>query len=229
MVKDHSREVSPLFVVLACFFVTCLLISNIIAGKLIQVFGAVLPAAVILFPVTYIFGDVLTEVYGFKRSRLVIWTGFATNVFMAVIFILAISLPYPGFWKNQDAYAAVLGFTPRVVAASLIAYFAGEFSNSVLLSKMKLLTRGRWLWTRTIGSTVIGEGVDTLLFISIAFGGLFPVAALLSMMVAQYLWKVGYEIMATPLTYLMVRWVKCKEGLDIFDYGVRYNPFDLEV
>jgi uncharacterized integral membrane protein (TIGR00697 family) len=229
MVKDCSRGVSPLFVVLACFFVICLLISNIIAGKLIRVSGVVLPAAVILFPVTYIFGDILTEVYGFKRSRLVIWTGFAANGFMAVVFILTVFLPYPEFWGNQDAYAAVLGFTPRLVVASLIAYFVGEFSNAALLSKMKLLTKGRWLWTRTIGSTVIGEGIDTLLFISIAFAGLFPVATLVSMMAAQYLWKIGYEILATPLTYLLVKWVKCKEGLDTFDYGVRYNPFKLEV
>ncbi|KKM11607.1 transporter [Clostridiales bacterium PH28_bin88] len=229
MFKEDSSKVSVLFVVLACFFVTFLLISNIIAGKLVQVSGVVLPAAVILFPVTYIFGDVLTEVYGFKRSRLIIWVGFAANVFMALIFLITVSLPYPAFWSNQEAYAAVLGFTPRIVVASLIAYCAGEFSNSVLLSKIKLITGGRMLWVRTIGSTVVGEGIDTLLFISVAFYGLLPVAALVSMVVAQYIWKVGYEIAATPLTYALVRWVKRKEGLDVFDHGVRYNPFSLEV
>lgn len=229
MFKKDSSKVSVLFVVLACFFVTFLLISNIIAGKLVQVSGVVLPAAVILFPVTYIFGDVLTEVYGFKRSRLVIWVGFAANAFMALIFIITVSLPHPAFWNNQEAYAAVLGFTPRIVVASLIAYCAGEFSNSVLLSKIKLITGGRMLWMRTIGSTVVGEGIDTLLFISVAFYGLLPGAALVSMVVAQYIWKVGYEIAATPLTYALVRWVKRKEGLDVFDHGVRYNPFSLEV
>lgn len=229
MVKNSHSEVSSLFVVLACFFVTCLIISNIIAGKLIQVFGLLLPAAVILFPLTYILGDVLTEVYGFKRSRLVIWAGFAANVFMALVFILVLSLPYPDFWSNQEAYASVLGFTPRLVIASLIAYFAGEFTNSALLSKMKVLTKGRWLWTRTIGSTVFGEGIDTILFITIAFAGTLPGSLMVSMILAQYLWKVGYEIAATPLTYLLVSWVKRKEGLDTFDNGIKYNPFGLGV
>jgi uncharacterized integral membrane protein (TIGR00697 family) len=222
-------EVSPLFVVLASFFVTSLLISNIIAGKLILVFSVVLPAAVIIFPVTYIFGDVLTEVYGFKRSRLVIWIGFAANILMAFVFIITVALPYPEFWTGQAAYAAVLGFTPRIILASLVAYFAGEFVNSAVMSKMKLLTNGQWLWTRTIGSTVVGEGIDTFLFISIAFGGILPVATLGFMMLAQYLWKVVYEVAATPLTYWLVRWVKEKEGLDTFDYGVSYNPFSLGV
>jgi len=229
VLKGNYREVSPLFVVLGCFFVTCLLISNIIAGKLIQVSGIVLPAAVILFPVTYIFADVLTEVYGFRLSRLVIWAGFACNAFMATVFFVTVSLPHPEFRSNQDAYATVLGFTPRIVIASLVAYFAGEFSNSVILSRMKLLTGGRWLWTRTIGSTIVGEGIDTVLFIGIAFAGVVPAAVMLTMMMAQYLWKVGYEVAATPLTYALVRWVKSKEGLDQFDYGVKYNPFSLEV
>lgn len=225
----YQSGASPLFVVLACLFVTSFLISNIIAGKLIQVWSMVLPAAVIIFPITYIFGDVLTEVYGFKRSRLVIWVGFAVNILMAVVFILTVYLPYPDFWGGQDAYATVLGFTPRIVLASLVAYFAGEFSNSVLLSKMKLLTQGKWLWTRTIGSTIVGEGIDTILFISIAFGGILPVATIGVMILAQYLWKVVYEIAATPLTYWLVKWVKTKEGMDTFDHGISYNPFNLGV
>ncbi|NLK51167.1 MAG: queuosine precursor transporter [Syntrophomonadaceae bacterium] len=222
-------NVSPLFFWLASFFVTCLLISNIIAGKLIQVKGLVLPAAVILFPVAYILGDVLTEVYGFKRSRLVIWVGFAASAFMSLIFLLTVALPHPEFWGNQEAYTVVLGFTPRLVLASLIAYLIGEFSNAALLSKIKIITGGRWLWTRTIGSTLVGQGIDTLLFISIAFWGMLSPSMLVGMMVAQYLWKVGYEIAATPLTYLLVKWVKNQEGLDTFDYHLRYNPFSLEV
>ncbi|RJR20804.1 MAG: VUT family protein [Desulfobacteraceae bacterium] len=228
MVKHSPGEVSPVFLILSCFFVTCLLISNIVAGKLIQVFGIVLPAAVILFPLTYIFGDVLTEVYGFKRSRLVIWIGFAANAFMALVFMLVLQLPYPEFWIHQEAYAAVLGITPRIVIASLTAYFVGEFSNSALLSKMKLLTNGRWLWTRTIGSTVVGQGIDTVVFISIVFAGKVPLSLLVSIILAQYVWKVGYEIAATPLTYLLVNWVKRKESLDTFDHGIKYNPFSLE-
>lgn len=224
-----TKNLSPLFVILAGLFVTSLLVSNVIAGKLIDVFGVVLPAAVVLFPVTYIFGDVLTEVYGFKQTRLVVWLGFAANVFMAVIFTLVVALPHPAFWQHQDAYATVLGVTPRIVLASLLAYFAGEFSNSTVLSAMKKLTRGKWLWTRTIGSTVVGEGVDTLIFIAVVFYGTVPMAVLVKMMLAQYVWKVLYEVLATPLTYAVVRRIKQAEQLDVYDWGVKYNPFSLEV
>ncbi|MDK2821616.1 MAG: queuosine precursor transporter [Clostridia bacterium] len=227
--KSSNKQVSLLFLFITCFFVTCLLISNIIAGKLIEVFGITLPAAVIIFPITYLFGDIITEVYGFKRARLVIWIGFLANFFMITIFFLTISLPYPDFWESQQAFVSVLGFTPRVVIASLIAYFVGEFSNSIVLSKMKILTKGRWLWTRTIGSTLVGEGIDTVLFIAIAFGDMLPFSVVSSMILAQYIWKVGYEILATPFTYMMVNWVKCKEGIDRYDIGVSYNPFGLEV
>jgi len=224
----NKKEFSPLFLAVTCLFITCLLISNIIAGKLAQFGGVVLPAAVIIFPLTYLFGDVLTEVYGYERARLVIWIGFAANVLMSIAFLVAIALPHPAFWKAQDAYAAVLGFTPRLVAASMIAYLAGEFSNSFVLSKIKLLTRGRFLWIRTIGSTVVGQAVDTAVFISIAFIGLMPLPLLMAMMLAQYLWKVGYEVIATPLTYALVGWIKRKENLDAFDDGANYNPFRLE-
>lgn len=221
--------VSPLYMGLAILFVTCLLISNLIAGKLISVFGLVLPAAVILFPVTYIFGDVLTEVYGFKGSRLIIWMGFAANLFMALVFIAVLALPYPSFWDGQPAYQSVLGTTPRIVLASLLGYLAGEFANSVVLSRLKVATGGKWLWVRTVGSTVVGQGIDTLLFISIAFSGTVPWGVLGQMVLAQYIWKVAYEASATPLTYMVVGWVKRKEGLDIYDYGVKYNPFGLGV
>ena len=225
MFINSKKELSPLFLVLTCFFVTCLLISNIIAGKLAVFWGVPLPAAVILFPLTYLFGDVLTEVYGYESTRLVIWIGFAANVLMSVVFISAIALPYPSFWKDQAAYTLVLGFTPRLVIGSLIAYFAGEFANSSVLSKVKILTKGRWLWVRTIGSTIVGEGIDTLLFIFISFFGVVPFTIMLGMVLAQYVWKVSYEVIATPLTYWLVGWVKHKEGFDTFDYGVRYNPF----
>jgi len=225
----ESRNVSRLYVIIGCLFVTCLLISNMVAGKLITVLGKALPAAVILFPITYIFGDVLTEVYGFKRSRLIIWTGFACNLLMAVIFMLVVALPYPEFWEQQDAYAVVLGMTPRVVVASLVGYFLGEFTNSAVLSKLKLLTRGKWLFSRTIGSTIVGEGIDTVVFITIAFAGTVSSSVLLSMIAAQYIFKVVYEILVTPLTYLVVGWVKKKEGVDVYDWGVKYNPFSLEI
>jgi uncharacterized integral membrane protein (TIGR00697 family) len=225
MSKRDLPALSPLFLVLSCFFVTSLLVSNLIAGKLADFYGMTLPAAVILFPLTYIFGDILTEVYGFKRARLIIWTGFGANLFMIAVFMITLALPYPHFWKGQAAFQSVLGLTPRMVLASVAGYFSGEFLNSMVLSHIKVLTSGRFLWMRTIGSTVVGEGMDTLLFISIAFTGLMPAAELGRMMLAQYLWKVMYEILVTPLTYAAVKWVKREERLDTFDAGVRYNPF----
>ena len=225
--RNRNGEFSGLFLAIACLFVSCLLISNIIAGKLIAVHGLVLPAAVILFPVTYIFGDVMTEVYGFKRARLVIWIGFACNLLMALVFIATIALPSPGFWQGQSAYASVLGMTPRIVAASLLAYFLGEWSNAAILSRMKIVTDGRWLWTRTITSTVVGEGLDTVIFIGIAFGGMLTWPILGQMMLAQYLWKVSYEVLLTPLTYFVVGRLKAREDIDIFDNNVSYNPFKL--
>jgi queuosine precursor transporter len=228
MINRSKQEISPIFLFLTCIFVTCLLISNIIAGKLTILFGITLPAAVIVFPLTYIFGDVLTEVYGFERTRLVIWIGFAANLLMSVLFIITVVLPHPSFWSHQAAYTTVLGLTPRLVIASLIGYFSGEFANSFVLSKVKILTKGRWLWLRTIGSTVVGEGIDTVLFIMFAFVGAVPPAILIGMVFAQYLWKVGYEIAATPLTYWVVGWVKDREKLDAFDYQTNYNPFHLE-
>lgn len=229
MDENNNVQVSVLFLIISCFFVSCLLITNIVAGRLIQLFGMTLTADLFLFPITYIFGDVLTEVYGFQRARLTIWLGFAANLLMAAIFMFIIILPYPGFWEYNDAYNTVLGFTPRLVLASLLAYFAGEFSNSVLLSKMKLLTRGKWLWTRTIASTIIGEGVDTLIFMSIAFAGIYSFPIFVAMVIAQYLWKVGYEIAATPLTYLFINWLKKKEGIDTFDKGIKYSPFAFKI
>jgi uncharacterized integral membrane protein (TIGR00697 family) len=229
MFFDNEQKISPLYLIIACLFVTCLLISNIIAGKLVQIRGMVLPAAVILFPLTYVFGDILTEVYGFRRARLVIWIGFIANLLMAAVFTVTIALPHPTFWTEQGAFRTVLGFTPRLVAASLVAYWAGEFSNSIVLSKVKILTRGRWLWFRTIGSTLVGEGLDTLLFITIAFAGMLPAVVLFEMMLAQYVWKVSYEIAVTPLTYLLVGWLKKREDLDTYDQGIDYNPFRLEV
>ncbi|MGA2974284.1 MAG: queuosine precursor transporter [Spirochaetia bacterium] len=224
MRRDDS-SFSPVFLSLFALFITCLLVSNIIAGKLILVFGLVLPSAVILFPITYILGDVFTEVYGFRKTRIVIWSGFAANVLMSAFFLIAIVLPFPIFFKDQGAYAKVLGFTPRIVAASLLAYCAGEFANSITLSALKKVTKGRYLWTRTVSSTVVGQGLDTAIFIGLSFVGSVPTAILFQMMIAQYAFKTTYEIILTPVTYLVVRRVKRREGIDTFDVGVAYNPF----
>ncbi len=223
--KKETGSYSFVFLALSSLFLVCLVISNIIAGKLMTVFGVVLPSAVILFPVTYILGDVFTEVYGYGKMRFVIWMGFAANVFMSAIFLIAIALPYPAFFGAQAAYATVLGQTPRIVLASLVAYWAGEFSNSMVLSVLKKRTKGRYLWVRTIGSTIVGQGLDTILFIGLSFFGNVPFPVLLQMMAAQYLFKVSYEIVLTPVTYKVVGFIKRIEGIDVFDNGVAYNPF----
>jgi len=226
MERERSSH-SPLFLALFSVFLTCLLVSNIIAGKLIQVAGVVLPSAVILFPVTYILGDVFTEVYGFAKTRRVIWLGFAANALMSGAFVCAVALPPPSFFQGQAAYAAVLGTTPRIFAASLAAYWTGEFANAAVLSVLKKATGGRRLWLRTIGSTVVGQAFDTALFIAIGFRGLVETPVLLRMMAAQYLFKVAYEAVLTPATYRVVGWVKSAEGVDAFDTGTAYNPFKL--
>lgn len=225
----NDRQFSPLFLLFTCFFLTMLLVSNIIAGKMVNFWGVTLPAGAILFPLTYIFGDVLTEVYGFKKARLIIWTGFGANLFMVLIFMVTLALPYPEFWQGQEAFQTVLGLTPRLLTASLVAYLVGEFFNSMVLSKLKVITKGRWLWVRTIGSTIIGEGLDTILFITIAFAGTLPLSVLGGIILAQYLWKVAYEILVTPFTYLLVHWVKRHEGLDVYDTGIQYHPFRWEL
>jgi uncharacterized integral membrane protein (TIGR00697 family) len=227
MNRDDSSNFSPLFVSLFALFLTCLLVSNVIAGRLISVFGVPLPSAVILFPVTYILGDIFTEVYGFRKTRRIIWIGFAANLLMSLVFLAAIALPAPVFFKDQAAYATVLGMTPRIVLASLVAYWMGEFGNSITLSLLKKATKGRFLWTRTISSTVVGQAFDTALFIAIGFAGIVPGPVLLQMMIAQYLFKVAYEVVLTPATYAVVRAVKRKEGVDAFDTGIAYNPFKL--
>jgi len=215
---------SPYFVFIAALFVTCLITANIIAVKLIDVFGLILPAAVIIFPISYIFGDVLTEVYGYAASRRVIWLGFLCNLFTVIAIWLGGLLPAASFWQGQSAYDMILGFTPRLLLASFLAYLVGEFANSLVLAKMKIATNGRWLWTRTIGSTIIGQGLDSLVFISIAFAGVIPLDGLANAIVTQWLFKVAYETLATPLTYAVVTWLKRVEGVDTFDRGTNFNP-----
>jgi queuosine precursor transporter len=200
------------FAVLASLFVAALLVSNVAAQKLIQLGPFVFPGGILLFPVTYIFGDVLTEVYGFARTREVIWAGFAANVVMALFLALVIALPAAPGWLLQREFAAALGMVPRVVVASLAGYLAGEFINAFVLARMKVVTEGRHLWARTIGSTVVGQAVDTALFVSIAFGGVLPLGAVARAAWWSYVFKVLYEAAATPLTYALVGWLKRAEG-----------------
>jgi uncharacterized integral membrane protein (TIGR00697 family) len=215
---------SRYFLVVVSLFITCLITANIIAVKLISVHGLVLPAAVIVFPISYILGDVLTEVYGYRRARSVIWLGFACNLILVIAVWLGGILPAASFWDGQDAYARILGYTPRILVASFLAYLVGEFSNSFVLAKLKIATNGRHLWTRTIGSTLVGQGLDSMVFITLAFAGAIPFSGLLSAIIAQWLTKTAYEAAVTPLTYRAVNYLKRREGLDVYDYHTRFNP-----
>ena len=223
MMKD-KKQVTQTFMIIAIIYVTCLLLSNLVAGKMWAVTESItLPAAVILFPITYIFGDVFTEVYGFKKARIIIWMGFACSFFAVAVYLVTIALPHPGFWDGQEAYKTVLGTTPRVALASFAGYLFGEFSNSVVLSKLKVATKGKKLWIRTILSTLVGEGLDSIIFVMISFWGTMDNATVLRMILFQYLFKVIYEALFTPVTYAVVNWLKNKEGIDVFDNGVKYS------
>lgn len=210
---------------IAVFFVSVLLISNVASTKIVDFGPFTFDAGTLLFPLSYIFGDILTEVYGYKRSRRVIWLGFISALTMALVFIIVGKLPAAPDWGNQAAYDAILGLTPRIVLASLVAYLAGEFSNSFILAKMKIWTKGKHLWARTIGSTLVGEGIDSTLFIIIAFLGILPGSLLVTLVVSNYIFKSLVEIVFTPLTYQVIRFLKKKEGEDYYDYGTNFNPF----
>lgn len=226
--SGHYLKTSYWLLIIAVTFVTCLITANIIAVKLIMLFGFLVPAGVIIFPLSYLFGDVLTEVYGYATTRRVIWLGFAANLLAVIAIYLAGLAPAAPIWTNQAAYNAILGFTPRLLLASFTAYLIGEFVNSFILAKLKIATKGRYLWTRTIGSTLIGQGFDTVIFIAIAFSGILPPSFLLQAMLVQWAFKVAYEVVTTPFTYAVVDWLKRREGLDAYDYKTNFAPFTLE-
>jgi uncharacterized integral membrane protein (TIGR00697 family) len=215
------------FDLIMALFVAVLLISNVASSKIVDVGPFTFDGGTLLFPISYIFGDILTEVYGYRRSRRVIWAGFACAGLMAGVFALVGALPPAEGWEYQEAYEAILGTTPRIVLGSLIAYFAGEFSNSYTLAKMKIWTQGRWLWTRTIGSTLVGEGVDTVLFVTIAFAGTMPWPLFWSIVVSNYVFKVGLEAVMTPVTYQITSFLKRTENEDVYDVDTDFNPFKL--
>lgn len=211
-------------------FVTVLLCSNLIGVQKITEFGGFkFSAGNLFFPLSYLFGDILTEVYGYARSRRVVWAGFAGLGFASLMSFIVVHLPAAQGWEGQATIAAAFGSTWRIVLASITGYFCGEFANSFTLAKMKVLTNGRYLWTRTIGSTVIGESVDTLVFYPIAFFGIWSPELLVSVMMTNYMLKVGWEIVATPLTYRIVGWLKRVEKEDYYDRKTDFNPFTLKV
>lgn len=224
---DVSKN-SKYFIYIAILFVAVLMISNTTASKLIEIGPFAVSGAIIIFPISYIFGDILTEVYGYKASRKIIWSGFGALILMSFCYWIIQLLPPASFWQNQGAYKTILGAVPRITLGSMIAYFAGEFSNSFVLSKMKVWMNGKYLWMRTIGSTIVGEGVDSFLIIIIAFAGTVPNSALPQLIISGYLLKVAYEVLATPFTYLIVKRLKRAEGIDVYDRGINYNPFTLK-
>lgn len=212
-------------------FVVVLLLSNIVAVKPVRILDALrldLDSGTLLFPISYIFGDVLVEVYGYARSRRVIWMGFGFNLLAALLFWTIVLLPPSPEWKMQEAFALILGQTPRIVAGSLIAFWCGEFVNSYVMAKMKIWTGGQFLWTRTIGSTMVGQAVDTILFQTIAFAGVWDTGLLARVILWNYTAKVLYEALATPLTYAVVGFLKKAEQEDYYDYDTDFNPFSLK-
>ena len=224
---NEDVRYSSWFVIIVALFVTCLITANITAVKLVSLFGHILPAAILIFPLSYVIGDVLTEVYGYGQARRVIWLGFFCNFITVLAIWIGQVLPATSFWDGQEAYQRILGYTPRLLLASFLAYLAGEFANSFVLAKMKIATGGRWLWMRTIGSTLVGQGLDSLVFITLAFVGTIPETALFRTILTQWLAKSLYEAAVTPLTYVVVKFLKRKEGLDVYDRDTRFSPFSI--
>ncbi len=209
-------------------FVVVLMVSNLVGPKIVAVGPFRISGAQLLFPITYIFGDIFTEVYGYAASRRAIWTGFFASALLSAMAMITVALPPAPDWPHQEAFETVFHFVPRMVLASLLAYWAGEFSNAFVLAKLKIWTKGRMLWVRTIGSTVVGQFVDTVVVMIIAFGGSLSKELIANLILSGYLGKVLYEAAATPLTYAVVGYLKRKEGVDVFDYRTDFNPFHAE-
>ena len=235
--RDRRLSNFHYYDILVHVFVVILLVSNIVASKICD-FGALhlfgftwhvrVSGAELLFPITYIFGDIFTEVYGYAGSRRAIWMGFFSSALLAVMGVLIVHLPAAPDWPNQSALATVLNFVPRITIASLIAFCTGEFVNSYVLAKMKLLTKGHYLWTRTVGSTVAGQAVDTVIVVALTYSGMVTWKTIAFVIGSEYAFKVGYEVLATPLTYWIVNTLKRVEGVDVYDTGTNFSPFAKE-
>ncbi len=220
-----KRSVSVLFMLSGILFAICLLISNILATKIILIGSWAAPAGVLIFPIAYIINDVIVEVWGYRKARLIIWSGFAVNILAVLFFSLAIVIPAAPFWHNQEAFNSILGSTPRIIFASLMAYLTGSFLNAIVMSKIKVMMKGRNFSVRAILSTLVGEAADSLIFIFVAFAGNLPFQVLIGMVLTQAFLKTIYEIIILPITILVVKWVKRVEGADTYDVEVSYNPF----
>jgi queuosine precursor transporter len=222
-----KNQVSVIFMLSGILFTTCLLLANIMAVKIIQIGPWAAPAGVLIFPVAYILNDVIAEVWGYKKARLIIWSGFAMNLLMVLFFSLAIAIPSAAFWNDQRIFTKIIGSTPRIVFASITAYLVGSFLNAFIMSRMKIFSKGKNFGLRAIVSTIAGESADSLIFISVAFAGLFPAKSLIIMIATQALLKTIYEIIVLPLTTIIVKWVKKVEEQDVFDKSISYNPFKI--
>lgn len=218
-----KENYSKIFTILCALDITCLLISNIITVKTINIFELIFTAGDILFPITYILNDVFTEVYGFNKSKFIIWLSFFCNLLMVIIFQITILLPASGTFETQVELANVFGSTPRILVASFISFLVGNFANSIVMSKMKVKTKGKYLALRTIGSTLIGEGLDTIIFIPTVFMGSLDLKDMLFLMIDTYVLKVLLEIILTPVTYKVVGFIKKKENIDTFDKEQKYK------
>ncbi|MCU1284327.1 MAG: hypothetical protein JWO13_677 [Acidobacteriales bacterium] len=227
--KHHSLANFRYYDILVHIFVVILLISNLVAPKICAIGPFRISGALLLFPLTYIFGDVFTEVYGYSGSRRAIWIGFFASALMAGLAKLIVWLPPAPEWGSQLAFATVFDLVPRIVVSSLIAFWAGEFANSYVMAKMKLFTEGKHLWTRTVGSTAVGQAVDTALVVTLMFVGSQSWATIGNLIVSGYVTKVAYEVLATPLTYLVVNSLKKAEGVDVYDRDTNFNPFGREM
>lgn len=221
-----TRDVtgSPYFLVVVAIYVTCLITANTVAVKVLNIGPFTTDAGLLTFPITYIVGDILTEVYGYATARRVIWLGFICNAIAVGVYQLAMVMPAESTWEAQGAYETIFGATPRLLLASMSAYLIGSFINAYVLARMKVLTNGRWLWTRTIGSTIFGQGLDTVVFVLIAFGGVFTGGVLWAMVYTNWLVKIGFEVLATPITYKVVNTFKKREQIDAFDHSTDFNP-----
>ncbi|WP_263408346.1 queuosine precursor transporter [Terriglobus tenax] len=224
MSKAHPHGYKYLDALITAF-VVILLVSNLVAQKICRIGPFEVSGAVILFPITYIFGDVFTEVYGYGASRRAIWLGFFGTALLYLMGTITIALPAASGWHNQAAFETVFGFIPRILIASIIAYFLGEFANSYTMARLKLMTEGKMLWTRTVGSTIVGQAVDTAVVITLTFGFTLPWADIGRLIITGYGLKVAYEVLATPITYAVVGWLKRTEGVDAFDRHTSFNPF----
>jgi len=222
-----KKQVSVAFMVCGLLFTVCLIVANIVEQKLISIGGIEATAGLLIFPVSYIINDLIAEVWGYRKVRLIIWNGFLMNFLAVLIFRLSIWAPGSVNFTHQDAFALVLGNTERIVAASFIAFLFGAFLNAFVMSKMKIMQHGRNFSIRAVVSTLIGEGADSMVFFTLAFMGVIPNEALLMLILTQTAMKTGYEVIALPLTNVLVRWVKKHEGTDVYDQGISYNPLKI--